>query len=55
MSPLHVLTLRDLDRADRIGEFYGNRKTRTFAEVSIDAEGTHTCGLCSSGMLREPS
>ena len=28
----------DFDRADRIGEFYGNPKTRTFAELLIDAE-----------------
>jgi hypothetical protein len=26
---LHVLTLPDCDRADRIGKFYGNVKTRT--------------------------
>jgi hypothetical protein len=26
---LHVLTLPDLERAERIGEFWGNPKTRT--------------------------
>ena len=30
--------LPDLDRADRIGEFWGNPKTRTFAELLIDCE-----------------
>ncbi|MGA9162308.1 MAG: hypothetical protein WB297_15795 [Actinomycetota bacterium] len=34
---LHVLTLPDFERADRIGEFYANSKTRTFAELLIDA------------------
>jgi hypothetical protein len=29
---LHVLMLPAFDRADRIGEFYGNPKTRTFAD-----------------------
>jgi hypothetical protein len=29
---LHVLMLTDFERADRIGEFWGNPKTRTFAE-----------------------
>jgi hypothetical protein len=38
--------LPDFDRADRIGEFYGNVKTRTFAEVLIDAGRTRTCGRC---------
>jgi hypothetical protein len=30
--------LPDLDRADRIGEFWGNPKTRTFGELLIDLE-----------------
>jgi hypothetical protein len=29
---LHVLCLPDFERADRIGEFWGNLKTRTFGE-----------------------
>jgi hypothetical protein len=33
---LHVLMLPDFDRADRIGEFWGNPRTRTFAELLID-------------------
>jgi hypothetical protein len=32
------LILSDFDRADRIGEFWGNPKTRTFAELLIDCE-----------------
>ena len=35
---LHVLMLPDFERADRIGEFWGNPKTRTFAELLIDCE-----------------
>jgi hypothetical protein len=35
---LRVLMLPDFDRAARIGEFYGNLKTRTLAELMIDAE-----------------
>jgi len=30
---LHVLMLPDFERADRIGELWGNPKTRTFAEL----------------------
>jgi hypothetical protein len=29
--------LPDFDRADRIGEFWGNPETRTFAELLITA------------------
>jgi hypothetical protein len=32
---LHVLMLPDFDRADRIGEFWGNPKMRAFAELLI--------------------
>ncbi len=35
---LHVLVLPDFDRAGRIGEFYGNAQTRSFAELLIDCE-----------------
>jgi hypothetical protein len=35
---LHVLMLPDLERADRIGEFWGNPETRTFGELLIDCE-----------------
>jgi hypothetical protein len=39
---LHVLMLPDFERADRIGEFWGNAKTRTFAELLIDCEDDRT-------------
>jgi hypothetical protein len=29
----------DFDRADAIGSYWGNPKTRTFAELLIDCEG----------------
>jgi hypothetical protein len=32
----------ELDRADRIGEFWGNPKTRTLAELLIDCEEDRT-------------
>jgi hypothetical protein len=35
---LHLLMLPDFERADRIGEFWGNPRTRTFAELLIDCE-----------------
>jgi hypothetical protein len=35
---LHLLPLPDLDRAERVGEFWGNPKTRTFAGLLIDLE-----------------
>jgi hypothetical protein len=50
---LHVLMPPDLDRADRIGEFYGNVKTRTFAEVLIDAAEDPYLRAVPVGMLRE--
>jgi hypothetical protein len=34
--------LPDFERADRIGEFWGNPKTRTFAELPIDCEEDRT-------------
>jgi hypothetical protein len=50
---LHVLMLPDFDRAARIGEFYGNPKTRTFAELLIDTEEDPHLRAVLVGMLRE--
>jgi hypothetical protein len=35
---LHVLMLPDLERADRIGEFWGYPDSRSFSELLIDCE-----------------
>jgi hypothetical protein len=50
---LHVLMLPDFDRADRIGNYWGNPKTRTFAELLIDCEKDRTLRAVLVGMLRE--
>jgi len=41
---LHVLMLPDLERADRIGEFWGYPQSRAFAELLIDREGPDAAG-----------
>jgi hypothetical protein len=50
---LHVLTLPDFDRADAIGSYWGNPKTRTFAELLIDCEEDKVLRAVLVGMLRE--
>jgi hypothetical protein len=45
--------LPDFDRAYRIGEFWGNPKTRTFAELLIDCGEDWTLRAVLVGMLRE--
>ena len=50
---LHVLMLPDFERPDRISKFYGNPKTRTFAELLIDCEEDRTFRAMLVGMLRE--
>jgi hypothetical protein len=50
---LHALRLPDLDRADRIGEFWGYPESRAFAELLIDCEEDRTFRAVLVGMLRE--
>lgn len=50
---LHVLVLPDFDRVGRIGEFYGDPRTRTFAELLIDLEEDRIARAVVVGMLRE--
>jgi len=45
--------LPDFDRADQIGEFYGNPKTSAFAELLIDIEEDPHLRAVLVGMLRE--
>jgi hypothetical protein len=50
---LHVLRLPDLDRVERIGEFWGHPETRTFGEVLIDLEEIGRRGRFVFGLLAE--
>ena len=50
---LHVLTLPDFERADRIGEFWGHPETGTFGELLIDLEEDRAYKAVVWGLLRE--
>jgi len=47
--------LPDFERADAIGSYWGNPKTRTFAELLIDYEEDRTLRAVLVGVLRERS
>lgn len=49
---LHVLMLPDVERADRIGRYYKDPKTRPFAELLIDCEEDRTLRVVLVGMLQ---
>jgi hypothetical protein len=50
---LHVLRLPDLDRAERIGEFWGHPETRAFGELLIDLEEDKAARAVVFGLLAE--
>jgi hypothetical protein len=50
---LHVLMLPDLERAERIGEFWSYPQSRNFAELLIDCEEDKALRAVLVGMLRE--
>jgi hypothetical protein len=47
---LHVLMLPDLERAERIGEFWSYPQGRTFAELLISCEEDRTLRVVLVGM-----
>ena len=50
---LHVLMLTDLERAERIGEFWSYPQSRAFSELLIDCEQDRTLRAVRVGILRE--
>lgn len=49
----HVLMLPDLQRAERIGEFWGHPETREFGELLIDLEEDRTARAVIFGLLAQ--
>ena len=47
---LHVELLPDLDRAERIGEFWSYPQSRTFAELLIDCKEDRTLRAVMDGI-----
>ena len=52
-NSLHVLMLPDFDRADAIGSYWANPRTRVFAELLVECEEDRTLRAVLVGMLRE--
>jgi hypothetical protein len=50
---LHVLRLPDFERAERIGDFWADPRTRTFGELLIDLEEDRAAKAVVWGLLRE--
>jgi hypothetical protein len=49
----HVLIVRYLERAERIGEFWSYPESRTFAELLIDLEEDKAARAVVFGLLAE--
>jgi hypothetical protein len=49
----HVIRLPDLERAERIGEFWGRPETRTFGELLVDLEEDKAAKAIVWGLLRD--
>lgn len=50
---LRVLMLPDYDRASRIGDFYADPRTKTFAELLMDLEESPGSRSVVLGLLQE--